>query len=70
MEFRVFSLPFALTFTELYDPIQIMLEIFFITFGFVGIEQVSMALDDPFGKEKLHRNLSSSGNCTLMHRFF
>ena len=47
---RIYSLPFALTFTKLYDPIQIMLEVFFITYGFIGIEQVSMALDDPFGE--------------------
>lgn len=47
----VYSLPFVLTHTEKYDPVQNMILIFFITYGFVGVELVSMALDDPFGDD-------------------
>ena len=42
----LFSLPLALVNS---DPIPTTITIFFITFGFFGLEFVSMELDDPFG---------------------
>lgn len=30
---------------------QVLLCVFFITYGFLGLENVSMELDDPYGKD-------------------
>ena len=46
----MFTLPFALA-HEAEEPISIMLIIFFITYGFFGLEFVSIELDDPFGHD-------------------
>jgi len=48
--FWVYSLPLVLveSLKSIYDCIVL---IFFITFGFLGIEYVSMSLDDPFGSD-------------------
>lgn len=46
----VFSLPFALS-HDITNPIQNCLIMFVITFGFLGLEYVSMELDDPFGDD-------------------
>eukprot|EP00550_Attheya_septentrionalis_P000091 CAMPEP_0198288888 /NCGR_PEP_ID=MMETSP1449-20131203/7257_1 /TAXON_ID=420275 /ORGANISM="Attheya septentrionalis, Strain CCMP2084" /LENGTH=447 /DNA_ID=CAMNT_0043987121 /DNA_START=105 /DNA_END=1445 /DNA_ORIENTATION=+ len=48
--FWVFTLPFCLV-KEISEPIQVLLIIFFITYGFVGLEYVSMELEDPFGDD-------------------
>uniref|UniRef100_A0A7R9Z8H1 Bestrophin homolog n=1 Tax=Pseudictyota dubia TaxID=2749911 RepID=A0A7R9Z8H1_9STRA len=48
--FWIFTLPFALV-REISEPVQAMLIIFFTTFGFIGLEYVSMELDDPFGDD-------------------
>lgn len=49
--FWVFTLPFALcnVFTD--DPSEPMAIILIVTYGFVGLEYVSMELDDPFGDD-------------------
>jgi len=46
----MFSLPFALV-HEVEEPFSIVLIIFFITYGFFGLEFVSIELDDPFGDD-------------------
>lgn len=48
--FWIYSLPFALAGTG-EDPTQTMMLMFFLTYGFAGIEHVSMELDDPFGTD-------------------
>jgi hypothetical protein len=48
--FWVFTLPFCLV-KEISEPIQVLLIIFFITYGFIGLEYVSMELEDPFGDD-------------------
>eukprot|EP00568_Trieres_chinensis_P014225 CAMPEP_0183329318 /NCGR_PEP_ID=MMETSP0160_2-20130417/84734_1 /TAXON_ID=2839 ORGANISM="Odontella Sinensis, Strain Grunow 1884" /NCGR_SAMPLE_ID=MMETSP0160_2 /ASSEMBLY_ACC=CAM_ASM_000250 /LENGTH=451 /DNA_ID=CAMNT_0025497507 /DNA_START=30 /DNA_END=1385 /DNA_ORIENTATION=- len=48
--FWIFTLPFALVRT-IDDPIEVMLIVFFTTYGFIGLEYVSMELDDPFGDD-------------------
>mmetsp|Transcript_3582 Transcript_3582/g.5422 ORF Transcript_3582/g.5422 Transcript_3582/m.5422 type:complete len:382 (-) Transcript_3582:156-1301(-) len=48
--FWVFTLPFALCSNAKELP-GILLSTFFITYGFVGLEYVSMELDDPFGDD-------------------
>ena len=42
----MFTLPFSMT---TFDPFSTTITIFFITFGFFGLEFVSIELDDPFG---------------------
>ena len=46
----MFSLPFALL-HDVSEPYSIILIIFFITYGFFGLEFVSIELDDPFGDD-------------------
>jgi len=48
--FWVYSLPLVLVeqLKSIYDCVML---VFFITFGFLGIEYVSMSLDDPFGAD-------------------
>jgi predicted membrane chloride channel (bestrophin family) len=46
----VFTLPFALC-GDILQPVQVCLIIFVITYGFIGLEYVSMELDDPFGDD-------------------
>jgi len=46
----VFTLPFALA-GDIKQPIQVCMIIFVITYGFIGLEYVSMELDDPFGND-------------------
>lgn len=48
--FWIFTLPFALV-REISEPVQAMLIVFFTTYGFIGLEYVSMELDDPFGDD-------------------
>jgi len=44
----VFTLPFALTYDIGQFPALLMI-VFFVTYGFIGLEFVSIELDDPFG---------------------
>lgn len=46
----MFSLPLALL-HDASEPYSIILIIFFITYGFFGLEFVSIELDDPFGED-------------------
>lgn len=46
----VYTVPFALLSDASY-PIAHYIIVFFLTFGFMGIEYVSMELDDPFGED-------------------
>jgi len=48
--FWVFSLPFVLV-GDIIEPVQVALIVFVITYGFFGLEYVSMELDDPFGDD-------------------
>jgi predicted membrane chloride channel (bestrophin family) len=48
--FWVFTLPMALM-NDSAERIQIAIIIFFVTYGFVGLEYVSIELDDPFGND-------------------
>mmetsp|Transcript_47349 Transcript_47349/g.71685 ORF Transcript_47349/g.71685 Transcript_47349/m.71685 type:complete len:124 (-) Transcript_47349:287-658(-) len=45
-----YALPFALA-DSMIQPVGAMLVIFFITYGFLGLEFVAMELDDPFGDD-------------------
>mmetsp|Transcript_3242 Transcript_3242/g.4551 ORF Transcript_3242/g.4551 Transcript_3242/m.4551 type:complete len:567 (+) Transcript_3242:23-1723(+) len=50
--FWVFTLPLALVqSSNTREPFEIMLILFFLTYGFIGLEYVSMELDDPFGED-------------------
>ena len=46
--FYIFTLPFALL-SDISSPYVHLLVIFFVTYGFVGLEIVAVELDDPFG---------------------
>lgn len=46
--FWVFSLPLVLV-HAINQPIQVMIIMFFVCFGFLGLEYISIELDDPFG---------------------
>jgi len=46
----LFSLPLALV-HDAGDPFEEMIMIFFVTYGFLGLEYVSIELDDPFGND-------------------
>eukprot|EP00565_Helicotheca_tamesis_P000730 CAMPEP_0185732368 /NCGR_PEP_ID=MMETSP1171-20130828/15898_1 /TAXON_ID=374046 /ORGANISM="Helicotheca tamensis, Strain CCMP826" /LENGTH=252 /DNA_ID=CAMNT_0028401831 /DNA_START=401 /DNA_END=1159 /DNA_ORIENTATION=- len=48
--FWVFTIPFAIV-GDISDPIDAMIINFFITYGFIGLEYVSMELDDPYGDD-------------------
>ena len=48
--FWVYSLPLVLV-DQMGDFPSTILMVFLITFGFIGIEYVSMTLDDPFGHD-------------------
>lgn len=51
---RVFTLPVVLVdanSVEKNDVVQILVVVFFLTFGFIGMEFVSIELDDPFGED-------------------
>jgi predicted membrane chloride channel (bestrophin family) len=48
--FWVFSLPLVLV-HAIPQPVQVMVIMFFVTYGFLGLEYVSMELDDPFGDD-------------------
>uniref|UniRef100_A0A7S3LA19 Bestrophin homolog n=1 Tax=Amphora coffeiformis TaxID=265554 RepID=A0A7S3LA19_9STRA len=50
--FWVYSLPLVLLeqMANIYDTLVI---VFFMTFGFIGVEYVSMTLDDPFGDDAM-----------------
>mmetsp|Transcript_32082 Transcript_32082/g.47038 ORF Transcript_32082/g.47038 Transcript_32082/m.47038 type:complete len:413 (+) Transcript_32082:72-1310(+) len=45
-----YTLPFALA-HSMHHPLGAMLMIFFITYGYLGLEYVAMELDDPFGDD-------------------
>lgn len=46
--FYIFTLPFALL-SDISSPYVHLVVIFFLTYGFVGLEIVAVELDDPFG---------------------
>lgn len=48
--FWVFTIPFAIV-GDISEPIEAMIINFFITYGFIGLEYVSMELDDPYGDD-------------------
>lgn len=48
--FYLFTTPFALL-QDVSKPIAHNVVIFFLTFGFMGLEYVSIELDDPFGRD-------------------
>lgn len=48
--FWVFTIPFAIV-GDISEPIDAMIINFFITYGFIGLEYVSMELDDPYGED-------------------
>jgi predicted membrane chloride channel (bestrophin family) len=48
--FWIFSLPFVIVKDKM-NPTWLMVLMFFITYGFAGLEYVSIELDDPFGND-------------------
>lgn len=48
--FYIFTLPFALA-TDIQQTLPYILIIFIITYGFVGLELISIEIDDPFGQD-------------------
>jgi putative membrane protein len=48
--FWIFTLPMALM-TDTAERTQIAIIVFFVTYGFVGLEYVSIEIDDPFGTD-------------------
>ena len=48
--FWVFTLPLALV-NNTRETFEVMIVVFFITYGFIGLEYVSIELDDPFGDD-------------------
>lgn len=48
--FYVFTVPFALV-EDVSKPIAHLVVIFFLTYGFMGIEYVSIELENPFGND-------------------
>lgn len=48
--FWLFTLPMALM-TDTAERMQISIIVFFVTYGFLGLEYVSIELDDPFGDD-------------------
>jgi len=48
--FWLFTLPMALM-TETAERAQIAVIVFFVTYGFLGLEHVSIEIDDPFGDD-------------------
>jgi putative membrane protein len=48
--FYIFTLPFALA-TDIQQTFPFLLIIFIITYGFVGLELISIEIDDPFGQD-------------------
>ena len=48
--FWVFTLPLVLV-NAIDSPASVMAIMFFVTYGFLGLEYVSMELDDPFGDD-------------------
>jgi predicted membrane chloride channel (bestrophin family) len=48
--FYLFTVPFALL-QDVSRPIAHLIVIFFLTYGFMGLEYVSIELDDPFGND-------------------
>lgn len=46
--FYIFTVPFALL-SDVSEPVIHLLVIFFLTYGFVGLEIIALELDDPFG---------------------
>jgi predicted membrane chloride channel (bestrophin family) len=47
----IFTLPFVLCYDANTYPVDPLIMVFLTTFGFIGIEYVSMELDDPFGDD-------------------
>eukprot|EP00560_Eucampia_antarctica_P008048 CAMPEP_0197830298 /NCGR_PEP_ID=MMETSP1437-20131217/6894_1 /TAXON_ID=49252 ORGANISM="Eucampia antarctica, Strain CCMP1452" /NCGR_SAMPLE_ID=MMETSP1437 /ASSEMBLY_ACC=CAM_ASM_001096 /LENGTH=261 /DNA_ID=CAMNT_0043432595 /DNA_START=469 /DNA_END=1254 /DNA_ORIENTATION=+ len=48
--FWVFTLPFALL-NNTYDLYEVLFMIFLMTYGFIGLERVSVEMEDPFGDD-------------------
>lgn len=48
--FYIFTLPFALA-TDIQETFPYLAIIFIITYGFVGLELISIEIDDPFGQD-------------------
>jgi len=46
--FYTYTLPFALLSVESH-PVQDIVLVFLITYGIIGIEQITIEMDDPFG---------------------
>ena len=63
----VFSLPFALMSNR--EGIFAYLLIFFVTYGFIGLEFVSIELDDPFGTDANDINATELANVVLEDMF-
>jgi hypothetical protein len=47
----IFTLPFVLCYDTNTYPVDPLIMVFLTTFGFIGLEYVSMELDDPFGDD-------------------
>ena len=54
--FYIFTVPFALL-SDISSPYMHLLVIFFLTYGFVGLEIISIEMDDPFGGEQKFVNI-------------
>jgi len=48
--FYIFTLPFALA-SDIQEIIPFLFTIFFITYGFIGLELIAIEIDDPFGTD-------------------
>jgi len=60
----MYSLPFALV-HEANEPFSLLVVVFFITYGFFGLEFVSIELDDPFGDDPNDMELKKLSNVVL-----
>jgi len=60
----MFSLPFALVHNAS-EPYSVVLIIFFITYGFFGLEFVSIELDDPFGDDPNDLEMENLSNVII-----
>jgi putative membrane protein len=60
----IFTLPLALS-SDIQEVVPFLLTIFFITYGFIGLELIAIEIDDPFGTDPNDFNV---GNIAKVRR--
>ena len=66
--FYIYSLPFVLA-NDIQKLVPFLFTIFFITYGFIGLELIAIEIDDPFGQDPNDFDVDGLAQVRILHCF-